>query len=114
MVEDLCCSPILESAQDFRQQKRSLRIHGRSTTMRLERMFWGMLDDVARQAGLPLPRVVEILHDHLPRSGASNLASCCRVVCLKLCQGAIRVDDLVGAFAEMADSAHGAGADQNP
>lgn len=98
MSENLCCSPATEPP-DFSQEKRSVRIHGRSTTVRLERIFWFILEDTARRSGLSLPRLIEILHDRTPHYGASNVASCCRVVCLKLCQGAIRVEDLVGAAA---------------
>lgn len=95
MVEDLCCSSTSATPPDFSQEKRSVRIHGRSTTVRLERMFWRMLEDAAQRAQMPLPRLIERLHDCTPHFGASNLASCCRVVCLKLCQGAISGDDLV-------------------
>ncbi len=95
MVEDLCCSTGSAMPPDYFQEKRSVRIHGRSTTVRLERMFWRMLEDAAHRARVSLPKLIERLHDHTAHVGANNLASCCRVVCLKLCQGTMRVDDLI-------------------
>lgn len=97
MVEDQCCSVASATPPDFFQEKRSLRIHGRSTTVRLERMFWSRLEGVAGASQMPVSRLIEILHDRMPHYGASNLASCCRVVCLKLCQGTMRVEDLLGS-----------------
>ena len=64
---------------------------------RLGKMRARMLEDVAQRAQMPLPRLIERLHDCTSHFGASNLASCCRVVCLKLCQGAITSDDGVAA-----------------
>lgn len=92
MSEWTFCSSATAAPPDFSPEKRSLRIHGRSTTVRLERMFWCMLEEMARSHGLPLPRLIEILYDRVPLYGARNLASCCRVICLTLCQGKIRAD----------------------
>ena len=36
-----------EQINEFIPEKRSLRIHGQSTTLRLERAFWNVLDEIA-------------------------------------------------------------------
>ena len=42
-----------EQINEFIPEKRSLRIHGQSTTLRLERAFWNVLDEIAQKAQAP-------------------------------------------------------------
>jgi len=68
-------------------EKRSLRLHKRSTTIRLEGPFWDMLEDIAVFRKEPLidviSRVDTACREHGQTSGATkNLASCLRVYCL--------------------------------
>ncbi|WP_461209578.1 ribbon-helix-helix domain-containing protein [Desulfocurvus sp. DL9XJH121] len=62
---------------------RSVRLHGGVTSVRLERAFWIILEEVAASQGLTLPRFLENLHDEArARHGEiNNFASLLRVVC---------------------------------
>jgi predicted DNA-binding ribbon-helix-helix protein len=79
-------------ADEFRPVSRSIRIHGHSTSLRLEACFWRALDELARDEGLTTPKLIETLHGEasnvLPPAGdaALNLASVLRSVCLLLAQ----------------------------
>ena len=68
---------------EFLPERRSLRIHGHSTTIRLERAFWNVLEDLAGQEGCTVASLVTKIYDHCQFSNQKNLASCLRVVCLK-------------------------------
>ncbi len=81
---------------EFGPVKRSVRIDGRGTTLRLERMFWDMLDVIAAEAGVTPAQLLAALSRRRAALGAPNLASCCRVVCLKFCQGKLRAADIIG------------------
>jgi len=63
--------------------RRSIRLHGHSTTLRLEKAFWAVLEDLAEQEGTTLAGLITRIHDHCLTANQKNLASCLRVVCLK-------------------------------
>ena len=90
-------------ADDFRPVSRSIRIHGHSTSLRLEACFWRALDDIAREEGLTTPKLIETLHGEaanvLTTAGdaALNLASVLRTACLLLARIAP-----AGAFSDRA------------
>lgn len=75
------CNP--EQQREFLPEKRSVRIHGHSTTIRLERAFWTVLDEMARDEGVTASALITRVHDHCLVNNDKNLASCLRVVCLK-------------------------------
>ena len=75
------CNP--EQARAYAPEKRSVRIHGHSTTIRLERAFWTVLDEMARDEGVAASALIARIHDHCLNANDRNLASCLRVVCLK-------------------------------
>ncbi|KJS42961.1 MAG: hypothetical protein VR70_03315 [Rhodospirillaceae bacterium BRH_c57] len=68
---------------EFIPEKRALRIHGHSTTIRLERAFWSTLEGMARDMGLTVPALIERIHDQCLVANDKNLSSCLRVICLK-------------------------------
>ncbi|MCP5372374.1 MAG: ribbon-helix-helix domain-containing protein [Hyphomicrobiales bacterium] len=68
---------------EFMPQKRGFRIHGHSTTIRLERAFWNALEGMARDHGVTLPEMIELIHDQCQIANEKNLASCLRVMCFK-------------------------------
>lgn len=72
-----------DQVREFTPEKRSLRLSGHSTTIRLERAFWTVLEEMAREEGTPLPALVSRIADHCLTTNDKNLASCLRVVCLK-------------------------------
>ncbi|CAA7623074.1 ribbon-helix-helix domain-containing protein [Magnetospirillum sp. UT-4] len=72
-----------EQVREYTPEKRSVRIHGHSTTLRLERAFWTVLDEMARDEGVTASALITRIHDHCLVNNDKNLASCLRVVCLK-------------------------------
>ncbi|HMM53736.1 MAG TPA: ribbon-helix-helix domain-containing protein [Candidatus Desulfobacillus sp.] len=68
---------------EFIPEKRGFRIYGHSTTICLERAFWNVLEDMAHESRITLPRLVEKVHDGCLLANDKNIASCLRVICLK-------------------------------
>jgi len=58
-------------------------LHGVVTSVRLERGFWAILEEVASSEGLSLAKFLENLHDEaqVHHGEISNFASLLRVVC---------------------------------
>ncbi len=80
------CSPE-EAKELFTPERRSLRIHGHSTTIRLEQAFWMVLEGLAADEGTTISGLVTRINDHCQFSNQKNLASCLRVLSLKLTEG---------------------------
>ena len=72
-----------DQINEFIPQKRGFRIHGHSTTISLERAYWSVLEEMARDEGLTLPELIGLIHDQCLVANDKNLASCLRVICLK-------------------------------
>ena len=72
-----------DQINEFIPEKRSFRIHGHSTTIRLERAFWNVVDAMAEDLGETVPRLIERIIDQCIVANDRNLASCLRVICLK-------------------------------
>jgi predicted DNA-binding ribbon-helix-helix protein len=68
---------------EFIPEKRGFRLHGHSTTVTLERAFWNVIDAMAEDCGLPVPRLIEQVLDSCLVANDKNLSSCLRVICLK-------------------------------
>jgi len=80
------CSP--ELAREFyTPERRSVRIHGHSTTIRLERAYWSVMEDLAEKENTTVAGLITRVHDHCQFSDQKNLASCLRVLCLKYVEG---------------------------
>jgi len=80
------CSP--EQAKAFYTPvRRSVRIHGHSTTIRLEKAYWTVMEDLAEKEGTTVAGLITKVHDHCQFSDQKNLASCLRVLCLKYVEG---------------------------
>lgn len=62
---------------------RRLRLNGQSTSIRLERAFWRILDDIAAREGISTPAFISKLHaEVLERHGeARNFTSLLRCAC---------------------------------
>ena len=62
---------------------RSVRLHGVATSIRLENLFWSVLDDIAARDGMSVPKLCTKLYDELvaARDGVDNFASFLRVCC---------------------------------
>jgi predicted DNA-binding ribbon-helix-helix protein len=69
----------------YEPETRSIRLGGHATSIRLERAFWQILEEIAIRQGVTLPRFLNTLHDEvLEIHGAChNFASLLRCTCLK-------------------------------
>jgi predicted DNA-binding ribbon-helix-helix protein len=63
---------------------RSLRIEGYSTSVRLERVFWDVLDGIAREQGVTTGSLVAAIYREVLASSRPlhNFSSVLRVICL--------------------------------
>ena len=68
----------------YASETRSLRLHGYSTSIRLERAFWETLDEIAAGDGLSTPQFITRLHDEVLElhGAAPNFTSLLRCACL--------------------------------
>jgi predicted DNA-binding ribbon-helix-helix protein len=62
---------------------RSVRLNGFSTSIRLEALFWSILDQIAKQEGMSTVRFISTLHDEVLelRGEVGNFTSLLRVTC---------------------------------
>lgn len=68
----------------YEYETRSLRLNGQCTSLRLERAFWAVLDEIAAAEHLSVPQFVSKLHaEVLELHGeARNFTSLLRCACL--------------------------------
>ena len=73
-----------QNPDDYQPVTRRLRLNGHSTSIRLERSFWKILDGIARQEGLSTPAFLSKLHAEVLeiRGEAANFTSLLRCACL--------------------------------
>ena len=83
MLEHMFNACTTDQIKEFIPEKRGFRIHGHSTTLRLERAFWNVLEWMASNRKVSLPELIETIHDQCLIANDKNLASCLRVICLK-------------------------------
>jgi len=71
----------------YAARTRSLRLGGVVTSLRLENLFWQVLDEIGARDGLSVPQLVTKLHDELVAAGAeldyTNFTSFLRVSCTR-------------------------------
>ena len=72
-----------DQIKEFIPEKRGFRIHGHSTTIRLEAAYWSVIEEMAREESMTVSQLVEAIHDTCLVANDKNLASCLRVICLK-------------------------------
>lgn len=64
---------------------RSIRLHGVATSLRLENMFWQVLEEIATRDGYTVPQLCTKLYDELlaERGSVHNFTSFLRVCCTR-------------------------------
>ena len=72
----------------YEQITRRLRLNGQSTSIRLERTFWDILDDLARAQDMTTPGFMsklhaEVLEQHGEPQNFSSLLRCCCLIHLE-------------------------------
>ena len=97
----MCEVFISADPQSYDSRTRSVRLHGVVTSIRLENLFWMVLEEIARRDGMGVVQLIEKLYDELvaARGEVGNFASFLRVSALRyeamLAQGPIPVDTAV-------------------
>jgi predicted DNA-binding ribbon-helix-helix protein len=68
----------------YESRTRSVRIHGVVTTIRLENMFWQVIQEIANNERMTTSQFIEKLYDEVMelRGEIGNFASFLRVCCL--------------------------------
>lgn len=70
----------------YQLRARSLRLRGVATSLRLENLFWQVLEEIGARDGLSLSQLISRLHDELVAAGTEfsdsmNFTSFLRVCC---------------------------------
>ena len=70
----------------YESRSRSLRLHGVVTSIRLEKIFWSVLEEIAVRDGMNTNQLITKLYDELiaHRGYIDNFSSFLRVCCLRL------------------------------
>ncbi len=73
-----------QNPDDYEPITRRLRLNGQSTSIRLERNFWTIVDGIAQHEGMTTPAFVSKLHSEVleNRGEAPNFTSLLRCACL--------------------------------
>jgi predicted DNA-binding ribbon-helix-helix protein len=73
-----------QPAERYEPITRRLRLNGQSTSIRLERSFWEILDEIAADEGFTTPAFISRLHAEVLelRGEVENFTSLLRCVCL--------------------------------
>ena len=82
----------------YESRTRSVRLHGVVTSIRLEHLYWDVLEEIAKRDGMSVVHLIEKLYDELvaARGGVGNFTSFLRVSALRyealVAQGRIPAD----------------------
>jgi len=73
-----------QNPEDYQPVTRRLRLNGQSTSIRLEKSFWEIIDGIALHEGLTTPAFVSKLHSEVLelRGEVLNFTSLLRCACL--------------------------------
>jgi predicted DNA-binding ribbon-helix-helix protein len=73
-----------QSPDSYTFETRSIRLNGQSTSIRLENVFWEILEDIAAAEGMSVPRFISTLHQEilLLRGEVPNFTSHLRCICV--------------------------------
>lgn len=67
----------------YRNRSRSLRLHGVATSLRLENLFWQVLEEIGGRDSMSVVQLITKLYDELAEAGGdvANFTSFLRVSC---------------------------------
>jgi len=73
-----------QDPDDYEPETRRLRLNGQSTSIRLERSFWEIIDEIAQSEGVGTPAFISKLHSEVLelRGETRNFTSLLRCACL--------------------------------
>ena len=81
----MCEIFISASPESYASRTRSVRLHGVVTSIRLENLYWEVLDEIGQRDGMGVVQLIEKLYDELveARGEVGNFASFLRVSALR-------------------------------
>jgi|SRR3954449_5386458 predicted DNA-binding ribbon-helix-helix protein len=81
--QTMCRLFVMQDPASYECETRAVRLHGHTTSIRLEAGFWAILEEIAGREGLPLSRFLCTLHDEVlqHQGDIPNFASMLRVTC---------------------------------
>ena len=81
----MCEIFIRANPDSYESRTRSVRLHGVVTSIRLEHLYWEVLEEIARRDGMSVVHLIEKLYDELVRARGEvgNFASFLRVSALR-------------------------------
>jgi predicted DNA-binding ribbon-helix-helix protein len=97
----MCRIFISADPHSYDSRTRSVRLHGVVTSIRLENLYWDVLDEIAQRDGMSVVQLIERLYDELvqERGEAGNFTSFLRVCALRyealMARGRIPLDTAV-------------------
>jgi predicted DNA-binding ribbon-helix-helix protein len=73
-----------QSPDSYAFETRSIRLNGQSTSIRLEKVFWEILEHIAAAERMSVPRFISTLHQEilLLRGEVPNFTSHLRCICV--------------------------------
>lgn len=79
----MCKIFITADPELYRCRSRSLRLSGVATSIRLEHLFWQVLEEIGSRDGLSVAQLITRLYDELAEAGGdcANFSSFLRVCC---------------------------------
>jgi predicted DNA-binding ribbon-helix-helix protein len=82
--EGMCHLFASQNPDSYVYETRSIRLNGQSTSIRLERMFWKILEQIAAREGRTVPSFISTLHHEvlLMWGPVPNFTSHLRCICL--------------------------------
>jgi predicted DNA-binding ribbon-helix-helix protein len=81
----MCRIFISADPASYESRTRSVRLHGVVTSIRLENLYWQVLEEIAGRDGLGVVQLIEKLYDELvaDRGAVGNFSSFLRVCALR-------------------------------
>jgi predicted DNA-binding ribbon-helix-helix protein len=82
--EGMCHLFASQHPDSYVYETRSIRLNGQSTSIRLEKIFWNSLEQIAEHEGLSVPSFISTLHHEvlLMWGAVPNFTSHLRCICL--------------------------------
>lgn len=83
-----------QDPERYSLETRRMRLNGQSTSIRLEKSFWGILDNIAESEGLSTPAFVSKLHSEVLElhGEPKNFTSLLRCTCLVQQEVGVKAD----------------------
>ncbi len=99
-----------QSPDLYESHTRSIRLGGHATSIRLESAFWSILEEIAAEQGVSVPRFLTKLHDEVLdfRGEITNFTSLLRCACLTYVSDVRGKEEAAAALQTEAGKAFGA------